>query len=478
MKEPVMELAEQELRQVPLSLVDDAGTVFVWRDRVLRGVKAEAVEKMRALLGSSLLTVLMERGWIPRCRIAEVAIPGFALVVEQDRLPVVTYPQEWSYGMLRDAAVRVLEINALAREHGWELKDCHGFNIVFDGPRPLWVDLGSFVPRANGVRGWTAYEQFLRFYEYPLWIWSHGGEFVARRMVAVSEPMSHADYGLYRWPWMRWVGAGLYQRLMNRWHRQYQQVSRASAEKIRARLPAPFGRLVAVLNARGWLPFQEVAEHRVRARTLRRRRRGSAGFWSDYQGQGAAFVATARFRRVIELLRTTGATSVLELAGNQGWLSEQLLRDGVVQSAICTDADELAVDRAYERTKTAGSRLHTAVLDFIFPLAVPFCEPAPARLRADAVCALAITHHLLLTQKIPVRHVLRSIAAHSRRLVFVEFMPLGLWDGRRAPPVPDWYRLDWFRAAFAGEFDLVHEEQLEENRVLFWGALRNPATEP
>jgi hypothetical protein len=188
-------------------------------------------------------------------------------------------------------------------------------------------------------------------------------------------------------------------------------------------------------------------------------------------------VATARFRRVIELLRKAEATSVIELGGNQGWLSEQLLRDGVVTSAICTDADELAVDRAYERTKAAGSRLHTAVLDFIFPLTVACDEPARVRLRADAACALALTHHLLLTQKIPIRQVLRSIAAHSRRLVFVEFMPLGLWDGHRAPPIPDWYRLDWFRAAFAREFNLVHEEPIEENRVLFCGTLRNPAPE-
>jgi hypothetical protein len=475
MNESLTELTEQELGHVPLSLVDDAGTVFRWHDRVLRGVKEAAAERMQALLDSGLLTDLMERGWIPRCRKADVRIQGFSLVIEQDLLPVVTYPYEWSYGMLRDAAIRVLDINSLARAHGWELKDCHGFNIVFDGPQPLWVDLGSFVPRAKRARGWLAYEQFLRFFEYPLWIWSHGGEFTARRMVAVSEPMSHVDYGLYRWPWMRWAGAGFYQKLMTRWHHEYRHISRVSDDKIRARLPALFGGLVCFMNERGWLPFQEVPERRMRARTLRRRRRGPRGFWSDYQGSNAQFVATGRFRCIIELLRQAGAESVIELGGNQGWLSEQLLRDGVVKSAICTDADEPAVDRAYERTKAATGRLHTAVLDFIFPLAVPYCEPARARLRADAVCALAVTHHLLLTQKIPIRPVLQTIAAHSRRLVFVEFMPLGLWDGRRAPPIPDWYRLDWFREAFVREFDLVHEESLEENRILFCGTLRKPA---
>ncbi len=51
-------------------------------------------------------------------------------------------------------------------------------------------------------------------------------------------------------------------------------------------------------------------------------------------------------------------------------------------------------------------------------------------------------------------------------------MPLGLWDGKQAPPVPAWYNRDWVRTAFMREFELTHEEQLEENRVLFCGTLR------
>lgn len=467
-------LSGNELQSSPLSLVDEVGTVFFWRDRVLRGVRPEAVATMRALIDGGLLAELAQRGWIPPWRESAQRIAGFPLVVEQDRLPVVSYPFEWSYGMLRDAAARVLEINALANRHGWELKDCHGYNFVFDGAEPRWVDLGSFVPRAATARGWLAYEQFLQFYEYPLRIWSDGGGFIARRLVAVSDCMSHADYGLYRWPWLRLGGAARYQKWCTLWHQQYRRLSRIPDEKIRQKLPRPLGAMLCGLKRAGLLPWLDVSLESARRRTLRRTRRGPAGFWSGYQDAGAQFVATPRFQRISALAQQFEVTSVLELGGNQGWLSEELLRTGRARSAICTDADEPAVDRAYARVQAAKGRLHLAVLDFIQPMATPFGEPPAPRFRADAVFCLAVTHHLLLTQRIPVDRMLRTIGGYSERLVFVEFMPLGLWNGTIAPPTPPWYTLDWFRAAFQAEFELLHDELLETNRHLFCGRRRTP----
>ncbi len=468
MRERIAKLAGEELRRSPLSLVDNAGTVFFWGDRVLRAVRGEGVARMRALICSGLPEALASRGWMPRCWEADVEIPGFELVLEQARLPIVSYPYEWTYGMLRAAAVRVLEINLLAREYGWELKDCHGFNLVFDGPQPLWVDLGSFGPCAGGEHGWPPLEEFMRFYEYPLRIWSQGGGFIALRLVAVGQLMSHADDGLYRWPFLRWSGAGLYDRWMRHWH-HVRRMSRTPDEKIHARLGPVLGAAVCFLKARGWVPGN-VSLERMQVRIGRRRRRGPGGVWSDYQAVGAESVATPRFDRIVELLRRFNVSSVVELGGNQGWLSERLLGENVVRSAICTDADELAVDRGYERARRTGGRMHTAVVNFVVPMINPNGGDWPEkRFRSDAVLALAVTHHLLLSQGMPVERILQNIAGYARRVAFVEFMPLGLSDGRTAPPVPDWYTLDWFREAFGREFKIVHEEVLAPNRILFCG---------
>lgn len=459
------------LTPAALSLIDEVGTVFLASGRVYRAVRAEAASAVEQLLRCGLLEDLAQRGLIPATWRSELMIPGYAFVLEHQRLPVISYPYEWSYGMLRDAAILVLEVNRVARTYGWELKDAHGFNVLFDGAEPRFVDVGSLTRVPPNARGWPAYEEFLRSFEYPLRIWSEGGTFVARRLVASAEPMSHADYGLCRWAWVRWMGPQFYQRLLARWH-QYRRLSRLSEAKLAECRTSGAGQVAAWLKQLPWLPAQNVSLSEVQARVRDRRRRKHGGFWSDYQQIGSAFVATPRFQRIIALLESFKVASIVELAGNQGWLSEELLRRRIVQSALCTDAEEWAVDQAYERTKSSGLKLHTAVLDVVHPMATPFGEPPTARFQAQAVLALAVTHHLLLTQAVPVERVLRSIGAYTTEFVFVEFMPLGLWDGTRAQPLPAWYGSDWFRAAFAREFEPVLEEQLEENRLLFCGRVR------
>lgn len=460
----------QDFVRSPLSLVDDMGTVFFAPDRILRAVHPKSAAMVEALLDSGLPGELAARGLIPETRRSEVTMPGYAFVLEHPRLPVVTYPYEWSYGMLRDAAALVLEINGLANAHGYELKDCHAFNVVFDGPRPSYVDFGSLAPRPAGAKGWVAREEFARAYEYPLRIWSDGGGFLARRLMTAGGLMSHADHGLYRWPWLRWGGLRAYQRAVEQWH-QYRQLSDATDDRIRKKFPHPWSGLICGLKRHGCLPWQGAGLKRLQARVLRRQRRATGSSWANYQGD-AAFVATGRFQRISELVRQSGAKSVIELAGNQGRFSEELLRTGVVQRAVCTDADELAVDQAYERSRVTGSALHTAVLDFIYPATDPYCELPATRLRGDTVLALAVSHHVLLTQQVPVERLLRCVGAYATRNVLVEFMPLGLWDRRNTPARPDWYTLNWFRAAFQQEFELWHEESLEENRHLFCGRLR------
>lgn len=455
----------------PLSLMDEAGRVYLTPDHVLRAVPAEAVSRVRALLDSGLPAALGEAGLMPATRVAERKLPGSALVIEHPRLPFVTYPYEWSYGMVQAAAACVLDVNALANRHGYELADCHGYNVVFDGPRPVYVDQGSLAPRPAGARDWVALDTFMRSYEYALRIWSDGGGFIARRLLAASDLMEHSDYGLYRWPWLRFGGAVRYNRWRHLWYR-YRTSSRLPPERLQARLPFGLKRLGAAVMQSGRLPGQGLDLARLRAKVMRRRRSGPAGSWAGYQGGDAAFVETPRFRRIAEIVGQQQLDSVIDLGGNQGFFCELLLKSGAVRRAVCADADETAIDRAFARCAASGSKLQTVVLDFVHPMATPFGEPPTARLQCDGAVALAVTHHLLLSQRMPVERVLRSIAGYARRFVAIEFMPLGLWDGKQAPPFPSWYNLDWFRAEFSRVFELTHDEPLEQNRHLFCGRIR------
>jgi hypothetical protein len=171
-----------------------------------------------------------------------------------------------------------------------------------------------------------------------------------------------------------------------------------------------------------------------------------------------------------------GSTSVVELAGNQGFLSLLLASRRQITRIICTDCDSDVINKLYSYCRrvagTENNIIHPAVLDFMISESNSGTIPPAERFRADLVTALAITHHLTLRQNLPLREVIRAIASYTNRFALVEFMPLGLWDGWEAPPLPDWYGPDWFRVGFGEFFDILGVEQIETNRVLYLGVLK------
>jgi hypothetical protein len=192
-----------------------------------------------------------------------------------------------------------------------------------------------------------------------------------------------------------------------------------------------------------------------------------ATVWANYQGDLSLHSSlTPRFRRIIDMVSGLKARDAFEVAGNQGALSEALLQHGAVSSVICSDNDEHAVDAMYLRMKTRGRR-------GITPLVHNAMMPDPIRcqgardLSADVVIALALTHHLLLTQGYRLDAVIDRIAAFGRRHMIIEFMPRGLWNGTSGPPVPSWYTQEWFAAGIERSGKILLQEKLEENRVVF-----------
>ena len=316
--------------------------------------------------------------------------------------------------------------------------------------QPLFsVDLGSFV-RVNEKRGWICYEDFLKSYYYPLRIWSGGNSFHARRALfslSLSDEMPHCSYLLYKRPALR---------LLN-------------LNRLREAIRHYF-------NLRGFIPYRFTDFSRLLRKINAISLKKSETLWGQYHN--AYFDADGnplpnrRFDRIIELIKSYDISSVVELGGNQGFFSEMLIRKTSVRNITCTDYDEKAVDVMYRNAKVKGLSLTPAVVDIMYPLMNYYDPPPYVRFRSDAVLALAVTHHLVLGQHLSIELFFEIVAKYSSKYVFIEFMPLGLWDGTAAPPLPSWYSQDWFRAAFEKFFNLNLIEQLDENRVLFLGEIR------
>lgn len=465
----------RELETSRLSKADDAGMVFFWKGGVFRAIRHDARGQIEALFSSGLIGELVAANLFPESRITDYSLEGFSLVVEHKKIEPTTYPYEWTFSMLQDAAITVLKVNLIANKYGYQTKDCHGFNVLFDGAQPKFVDLGSFVALERKTAGWKAYEEFMSVYYYPLWIWSRGDDYIARRLFFGGEKLPHYSYLLYRYPLLRIINTDLLKRAA-KYRYLLNKVSAVAQSHVEATLPRSLAGSAMRLRETGLLPTHLRSVTSLLKRTKRFSKRPSKVQWADYQGALQTAdrrpLSTPRFDRIIEIINRYKVRSVTDLAGNQGVFSRLLLDRTTVKKVICIDYDENAVDTLYKLIRETAIPITPVLQNFVFPFITRHSEVLEQRFKSEAVVALAITHHLLLGQNLAIEHVLKIISAFSSRYVFIEFMPMGLYNGRFAPPVPGWYSLVWFRNALQNEIQILLEEQLEDNRILFVGELK------
>ena len=472
------EILRQEVKFITDSLADEVGRVFLWQGRLLRAVRYDHVDAVNELLASGLMQTLVAEGLCPGTAMTELQLAGFGLVLEHERIPVITYPYEWSFSMLKDAAIVMLRVNQIARDFGYQTKDGHGYNILFHGSRPVFIDLGSLIKVPAGYTEWQGYEEFLRFFYYPLKLWSDGNAFLARRVLsgAMQPLMPHESYLAYRIPLARHLNGRLRLRLA-RLPLLLKRVSSIPKEEVKRLWPGRKGALLYWLRPLFVIDRKRSDLFALMKKVQRMKGEEQQSMWGSYHLQSGlvdesgALRPSARFKRIAELIDHFEIKDVIELAGNQGAFARYLLSTTRVQSIVCTDYDANAIDRLYRALGFDQHAVTPAVLNFMSPVLLAETQPPHQRMKADAVIALAVTHHLILTQQFLIDKILSTICQYTEKYLFIEFMPLGLYSGRSEPIIPAWYRLEWFRDACLRHFQIVIEEQLEENRILFVGRL-------
>jgi ribosomal protein L11 methylase PrmA len=165
----------------PGSFRDRDSRVVVTDDAIYRALSPEGTEDWDALSASPLLEKMISAGQVVGTRevdpatvgIGQELLPtGVSKVLQHDRIPFVSYPYEWTFSMLQDAAKLQLELGAEAIASGLDLKDATPYNVQFIGSQPTFIDIGSFEKQAEG-EPWIAYRQFCMLYLYPLLFQAH-----------------------------------------------------------------------------------------------------------------------------------------------------------------------------------------------------------------------------------------------------------------------------------------------------------------
>ena len=465
-----MRIPAAEVKFSNLSFMD-VGRVFQWEGKLFRAIRQERVETVRRLFSSGLIDALVKEKLLVRSNITEHEIDGYGLIVEHEMVRVVSYPREWTFSMLKDASLVVLRVNEISSKYGYQITDCHGYNILFLGNRPVYIDLGSFSPIQPRDSSLQFLDEFLRSYYYPIEIWaSLGAAWGTRAVPRPASPMDTEDYLRCRWPIFRWRIA----RAASTFISKLQIACSYSDEMFEKQKQLyPHWKIVIAKKCRSIGGFV-ISVKNLRRRIQRIRRRKDKTQWSDYHdsftNKNGEITLSPHLQYVVDLLASLNVQSILEIAGNQGILARTLKKLKPSLLVTCTDADESAIDKGFCASRVENLSVNWAVLNPFFT-ELHSTEDSPVnRFQADAVVVLALSHHLVLTRGLQLDWVLNMLAQYSGKYILIEFMPLGLYvAGQESPSPPAWYNIDWFKREFEMHFDIINCIPIEENRILFFG---------
>ena len=152
------------------SFRDPSGFVYTRSGVVYRQVNRVFQDEFEAVAGSGLYDELAGQRLLVAHESVSLdlaASPDATAVLRPEPVHFISYPYEWSFGQLRDAALLTLELQERALGRGMTLRDASAYNVQFEGGRPVFIDTLSFEPRKEGAP-WIAYRQFCEHFLVPL----------------------------------------------------------------------------------------------------------------------------------------------------------------------------------------------------------------------------------------------------------------------------------------------------------------------
>jgi SAM-dependent methyltransferase len=454
-----------QVETVRRSFRDPAGSVVHSAGRVLRYVNATGASDFKAFQDSDTVKHFIRDGKIVGTSCLQSSSGEGVTVLEHERIPFASYPYEWVPEMLRAAGLLTIDIaEALLREN-MGLKDATPFNILWRGPNPVFVDVLSIERRDPLDATWLPLAQFQRTFVLPLMANALLSAPLSRTFLSNREGLEPED--LFRWAGssMKWnrnymTEVALPVWLNRRSHRAgslYQKRSVESPEKARYILESLFRR-----------------QRNLLSRTKPPNGRSSA--WSDYAESSTHYSnaqAGAKNEFVEHVLRDFKPRRVLDIGCNRGHFSAMAARSGA--SVVAVDSDPAVVSLAWQSARTDN-------LD-ILPLTGNIANPSPATgwrngecpsflERAsgafDCVMMLAMVHHLLITERVPLHEIVQLAAQISTDLVILEFVgPKDPMFQRIARGRDDLHRedtVDAFEQSCRGVFDIVRSLVLPESQ--------------
>lgn len=398
------------------SYKDPSGSIFFHNKRILRRINRSYKEDYTLFTQSGLYDKLVERNMlIPHREVksSELTIPDAYKVIEPTKIPFVSYPYEWCFSQLKDAALLTLSIEKLSLEYGMNLKDASSFNIQFYKGKPIFIDTLSFETYKEG-EPWIPYKQFCEQFLAPLALYAYTdmrlGKMLQDYMGSIPLPIASKLL-----PLSARFSPGLFLHIFLHGRNQtFAAISPAKQSSQSFTKNALMGLIESLegcvqnlhwkMPKTQWRDYYDPADH--------------GSYEEAALNEKKSFVSSS--------LKALHIKSLVDIGANAGVYSQIAASLGI--SVLSLDNDEAVVEQNYRWIKKNKE-------ERILPLWVDITNPTPAigwenkerdsflaRAQFDCALALALIHHLAIANNLPLTKIAEFFASLCTTLI-IEFVP-------------------------------------------------------
>lgn len=401
------------IEYIPSSFRDHSGNLFFHKGSIYRLINYSYSDNYELFIKSGLYNDLVEKGFIVSFK--EIEFNDFPIrnaykILKPVKLDFISYPYEWCFSQLKHAALLTLEIQKIALSYGMSLKDASAYNIQFNKNSPIFIDTLSFERYHDG-KPWVAYRQFCQNFLAPLALMSLKGIKLGRLFQIFLDGIP-IDFTCSLLPKKSLFMFGilihlhLHSMIQRRFEKQNTKLNKYKIHKhslinIIESLKTTIKKLSLNQQNTAWIDYYDSCNYTERAMENKK----------DI---------------IKEMISKFDPGIVLDLGANEGTFSRLIAKRA--KQVISIDNDPACIEKNYlyciKNNETN-----------ILPLVIDITNPSPSigwqnkertsffeRFKFDTVVALAIIHHIAISNNVPIDKIAYFLKDICRYLI-IEFIP-------------------------------------------------------
>ncbi len=404
------------------SFRDPSGRVFYYKNNVLREIFSSGLNKFNFLKKNNLLNELIKKNFIVQTEevkseeILKLKSKDESIIVEHEKLEFISYPYEWTFNQLKDAAIFHLDLQIFLLEKDAKLIDASAYNVQFKNLKPIFIDTLSIAEYKEG-EFWGAHKQFCENFLNPLILTSKTGINFNNWFKGNLEGITTSDlYSALKFKHFFSPTIFFQVFLLNKIEQKATKNPLSTNKKIKESKG---------LSKKAFRYMLLRLKNFIKKLNLK----NQVTTWEKYSEQNTYSIEEDKKKaEVVEnyLKKNRKFKLLADLGCNDGRFSRIAIRNNV-ENVIGFDFDLKVLDRNYLNSKKDNQNILPLYLDFTNPssnLGWNDSERKSFKNRAkfDCIFALALIHHLVIAKNIPLNQTLNWLTSLAPNGI-IEFVP-------------------------------------------------------